>query len=331
MTPGAHVYTDAEKDAIVAGLKQIYAAFDYFFTTDFATAQAMAQATGGQFAALLISQGPGGGAANQLDPGNLDLGGAASININPFLGDAAGQITPSSANIINLTVTIAAHELGHLSGLQHQDAFGPIGNGIYVGLDPNKFNPAFSGPADANETPGDIMASPDSVGTTLQDAASPTHLGERDAIKLAFNDTGTVLQQSSLATQPVSVIPGVTSAYVVGDLPGLTVPNTLPAGTRDYGQTFNVSAVAINGTLATPTQEDFYAFNATAGQVMTFQVISLNNTLNAHPIIPELIVLDANGDVVAYNQKGFESLDSALIDVVLPATGTYYIGVDSFF
>src|SRR5262249_41169597 len=109
MTPGAHVYTDAEKVAIVAGLKQIYAAFDHFFTTDLATAQAMAQATGGQFAALLINQGPGGGAANQLDPGNLDLGGAASININPFLGDAAGQITPSSANIINFTITIAAH------------------------------------------------------------------------------------------------------------------------------------------------------------------------------------------------------------------------------
>src|SRR5207237_8768467 len=82
MTPGAHVYTDPEKAAIVAGLQQIYAAFDYFFTTDLTTAQQTAQATGGQFAALLINQGPGGGAANELDPGNLDLGGTANININ---------------------------------------------------------------------------------------------------------------------------------------------------------------------------------------------------------------------------------------------------------
>src|SRR5262249_38754710 len=124
--------------------------------------------------------------------------------------------------------------------------------------------------------------------------------------------------------------PNVSTAFVVGDLPGLTVPNTLIAGTRDYGQTFDVNAAAINGTLATRTQEDFYAINGQAGQVMTLQVISRNNTLNAHPIIPELEVLDANGNQIAYNEREFESLDSTLLDVTLPTTGTYYIGVDSF-
>jgi hypothetical protein len=33
---------------------------------------------------------------------------------------------------------------------------------------------------------------------------------------------------------------------------------------------------------------------------------------------------------VAYNQHGFESADSTLLDVTLPETGTYYVGIDSF-
>jgi hypothetical protein len=140
-----------------------------------------------------------------------------------------------------------------------------------------------------------------------------------------------------LPTQPVAVIPDVSSAYVVGGLPALTVPNTLVAGDRDFGQTFNVKAVAINGHLATVTQEDYYAINTdTDSQVFTFLVISRTNTLNTMPIIPELEVLDANGQAVPYysspmarNQNGFESLDSVLIDVTLPTKGTYYVGVDS--
>jgi hypothetical protein len=36
------------------------------------------------------------------------------------------------------------------------------------------------------------------------------------------------------------------------------VPNTLRPGTRDYGATFNVTALAVNGALATPAQQDFY-------------------------------------------------------------------------
>src|SRR5262245_20849104 len=64
-------------------------------------------------------------------------------------------------------------------------------------------------------------------GPTLVDAAGPTYLGERDAIVLSFNDTGTVMRQDSLPTQQVSLAgePFVPSAYVVGNLPaGLTSP-----------------------------------------------------------------------------------------------------------
>src|SRR5262249_14889097 len=122
----------------------------------------------------------------------------------------------------------------------------------------------------------------------------------------------------------------ITSAYAVGNLPSLAVPNTLRPGARDYGKTFNVTAVAVNGTLARTTQQDFYAFNGHAGQLMTFQVTSNNNTLNPHPIIPELLVVGPSGQVVGYNRNEFESADSTLLDVTLPADGTYYVGVDSY-
>jgi hypothetical protein len=61
-----------------------------------------------------------GGAASQLNVDHLLLGGSAIINIAPFLGSRSDQVSPTVANIVNLTTTLAAHELGHLSGLQHR-------------------------------------------------------------------------------------------------------------------------------------------------------------------------------------------------------------------
>ena len=62
---------------------------------------------------------------------------------------------------------------------------------------------------------------------------------------------------------------------------------------------------------------------------MTFQIISNTDTQNTNPIIPELLVVGPNGQVIGYNVHEFESADSTLIDVTLPTTGAYYIGVDS--
>ncbi len=351
--PGDHVYTTAEQNAILQGLQQIYADFDYAFTLDPTVAANLAQITGGAYVTLLFdgNVSGGGGEASELDVNNLDLGGSANIDIASFLGDASlGLVLPTSANIIGLTTTIAAHELGHLSGLQHQDAIGPIGSGIFSGMDPANFFPAYTGPTDANETPQDIMASPSSVGSTLQDAANGTYLGERDAITLAFNDTGNVLAQQDLATQSVSPSTGQvqlpSTAYTV-PMQSLAVPNTLlSSSARDYGLTFDVTAAAVNGTLRTPGQADFYAIQGTAGQVVTFLVISNNMTLNPRPFNPELVVTDASGNVLdypgntntnlpapflsgAYNLHEFESNDSTLLDVTLPADGTYYVGIDA--
>ncbi len=615
--PGDHTYTPLEEAAIQQGLESDFSAFNYFFTQVQTTAEQAAQTTGGQYATIEFDAPVVGGAANQLDPDNLSLGGVAQVNVTPFLGnESAGLVPPTSANIIGMTTTIAAHELGHLSGLQHQDALGPIGAGIFSGIDPTSFYPAYSAyatttsvsssaasgggvtftaavaaddsnsgtptgfvnfydtttntdlmietvarvsltsnvatiatptatsyavgelvtvsglssahsffdgtyqitavgsnsfsyalvhadvatiadsgttdilgvplvggsasyaaqvaagdvvnavfvsyagfagssssqtisptgtattltssvsanglsvvlaatvtgasgatiagtvdfldtttntdltpggialvngvattsalsatalagqnimavylgtanlsgtanlagssatqtlSADAIETPFDVMASPDSVGSTLLDAAGangPTYLGERDDVALAFNDTGAVQQKQNLPTETVAVsgvLPltaqvlgegadfAFNKEYVLGasgNLPSLAVPNTLPAGVPGAGTTFAVTATAVDATLA-PGGADFYAFNGTAGEVMTFQVISNTNTQNAQPIIPELLVVGPGGQVIGYNVHEFESADSTLLDVTLPTNGQYYVGVDS--
>ncbi|HJT76626.1 MAG TPA: MBG domain-containing protein, partial [Gemmataceae bacterium] len=345
---GDHVYTAAEQQAVLAGLQRIYGAFNYYFTLDPADAQTKAAVTGGTFATEVFDAPVVGGAADELDPKNLDVGGRALINITPFLGDAgAGLVPATSPNIINLTTTVAAHELGHLSGLTHLDAVGPIGAGLYSGMDPKAFFPVYTGPQDATETPFDVMASPASVGSTLLDAAGQTYLGERDAIKLAFNDTGTVLQQADLLTQGITVLDQAVTARVVGDLPALAVPNTLPAGVPGAGTPFDVTAVAVDGALQSPAAQDFYAIHGHAGEVLTLQVLSNYETKNPDPVLnPELAVFDAAGNTLAYNGNttaqsppfltgaynlhDSESPDPLLLDVTLPADGTYYVGVDSF-
>jgi Ca2+-binding RTX toxin-like protein len=348
--PGDLIYTASEAKAIQAALTNIYSGFNYVFTQDPQQAQQLAQMTGGQYIALNFGTGQAGGAASQLDVDHLHLNGSATIDITSFLGQSSGLVSPTLQNIINLSATIAAHELGHLSGLQHQDAFGPIGSGIYAGVNPDNYYPVYTGPSNATQTPNDVMASPDSVGTTLEDAAGQTYLGERDLINLAFNDTGTSYSQSNLSivqavkSNPTGnevVLPDAGTVYQLGNLPALAVPNTLPAGVPGAGQTFAVTAAAVNATINTG-QVQYYAFQGSAGELMAFQVISSTNTLNPHPILPALEVLDANGNLVPYpgnntasayygagavNQHEFESNDSTLYDVTLPTTGTYYVGV----
>src|SRR6185369_15895998 len=158
---------------------------------------------------------------------------------------------------------------------------------------PDAFFPGYTGPQQATETPHDVMASPDSVGTTLEDASGLTQLGERDAVTLAFNDSGRTVQEAALTPQTVSLpsVPYITSAATLGNLPALAVPNTLLDPTaHDFGKIFDVTALAIDGTLSTPTEEDYYAFHGTRGQVMNFQVISINKTRNPNPIVSELLL-----------------------------------------
>lgn len=148
---------------------------------------------------------------------------------------------------------------------------------------------------------------------------------------LAFNDTGTTVARSSLPTAAATVFDGATPVQVqaarIGDLPAQAVPNTLTVSTdRDYGKALSVRAVDVTAALAAGAV-DYYAFTGHPGDVMSFEVISNIDTLNASPVDPILALFGGSGRLTAENAHEFESGDSTLIDVTIPADGTYELGV----
>ncbi|MFO0910363.1 MAG: MBG domain-containing protein [Isosphaeraceae bacterium] len=217
-----------------------------------------------------------GGFSNEVDFGNLNQKTTMQFDVNGFLGSAPGSIADTSAdsfngqsNFVNISVTIAAHELGHTLGLQHFAALGPIGFGIANPPGSTGYLPAYTGLTGAFTTQGDVIASPASVGSSLANAASGlAQLGARDAITLAFITGGTTV--ASNATDPTNPswsgmpsptvpaqpnVPGPVALAGLGtvdaqpvSLYSLNVPNTI---TRGFGATkkFDVSAVNIDGYL----------------------------------------------------------------------------------
>ena len=349
--PGAVDYSSqTTRDAIEARISAIYGDFNYTFTQTVPTS--------GPYAEIDFNVPAGtylGGEATDLDFRNLSLAGSATVDISQFLQfpglvGVAGLPAATTENIINMSATIAAHELGHLSGLLHEDAFGPIGTGVSPALldNPNLdgFVPAYGGPIGAPGTPYDVMASPASVGSSLYDATQVTFFGERDAVKLAFADSGTTVVEATGTNNS----PGTAQALT---LTPLAVPNTLLVG-QDVGATFQVSAVDVNGAIllgANGTSNiDYYAFTATAGQLFNLSVLSQTLTRdNGDDIDPVLTLLESDGQTIvpygtfvngtfvpsssgglATDDDSFQDQDSIIYDVTMPYTGTYYVQVKTF-
>ncbi len=340
------------RDSIQARMEAIYGDFNYVFTQTIPAS--------GPYAEIYFNEPAGtylGGEATELDFRNLDLGGSATVDISQFLQfpgqpAVAGLPSYSTENVINMSATIAAHELGHLSGLLHEDAFGPIGTGVSTTLldNPNLdgFHPAYGGPSGAPGTPYDVMSSPASVGSSLYDATRITFFGERDAIKLAFADSGTTVNEATGTNGNYSL----SSAQTITLTP-LAVPNTLVVG-QDVGMTFDVSAINVDGAITLnangTSNVDYYAFTANAGQLFNFEVLSTTiSRYNGDDIDPELTLLESDGQTIvpygtfvngtfvpstggglAMDDDSFQDQDSYLYDVKIPKTGAYYLEVNAF-
>lgn len=325
-----HDYTPAERDAIMCRLQAVYADFHVHFT--------QTQPISSTYATLFFNKTPvvdgqpqAGGIADELDFRNLNLGGTAAIDVNPFLG---GRNTPpaTTANFVAFSATVAGHELGHLLGLRHLDSAGPIGFGLPAGVQRSELLPAYTGPVRAFETNWHMMGSPASVGTSLTDAIGNPFFGEREAVKLAFSERGaTVSEQGSGHDNRDTAQPLI--------LASLAVPNTLINGLH-YGKDFAFGAVnvagAINLTPSGVSEDDYYSFSGRAGDVMNLEVISDSQDRFANAIDPVLRVYDSAGQLVAYyattaeNDDQLEGRDSILFDLILPADDTYFIQVDTF-
>jgi hypothetical protein len=233
--PGEHIYTPAERDAIQAGLTADYSAFSFQFTQTIPAS--------GPYSTIFFND-PGltgleGGIVGHIDWRNLDPNDIAAVNVNGLLG-RAGQPAATSADFVAMSVTVAAHELGHLQGLQHGDAYGPIGAGIYKGVAPNLYLPAYPGPVVASETVNHIMASGASVHSSLFDAINNPFFGEREDIKLAFDDHGSAVNEQAAAHASTATAQPITLAP-------LAVPNTVRAGVN-ADRVFNVHAADVIGS-----------------------------------------------------------------------------------
>jgi hypothetical protein len=318
---GEHFYLEAERDAIQGRLEADYALFDYAFT--------QTAPSSGDFSTLFFNKGASGGLADAIDFRNLDPNDTASFNVNGWLG-GAGQPAATSDNIIAASATVGAHVLGHIFGLRHGDSFGPIGSGIHDPPGTVNYLPDYPGPAGATETTDHIMASGASVGSTLNDSVGNPFFSERSAVKLAFNETGTVVAEQG------STHGSISAAQPLGTLPSLFVPNTLQPGAENAGLDFNVEAIDITGSISTPGESDFYSFSGSANDLINLEVMSqaLDRIVDPFdPLDPLVRVFDSGGDLVSYfgspatNDDEFETFDSILIDLVLPADDTYFIEV----
>src|SRR5204862_7818343 len=138
----------------------------------------------------------------------------------------------------------ATHQLGHLLGLRHYDAFGPIGLGIHSPPGGDVFKPTFQGASAAFESFDHIIGSPASIGTTRDNDIGPLYFGEREAIKLAFAKYNTSATTALEAATPHNTLAQPQSLSWAT----LAVPNTLTGGI-DSSKSFLVESAALNGSI----------------------------------------------------------------------------------
>ena len=324
---GEHVYTATERAAILAGVTSIYAGFQVSFVTS-APAR-------GEYATVFFNQaradGQPGGDSSEIDFGNRNLGGTAIVQVNGLLGLPGGP-EATSANVVSASTWIAAHELGHLLGLRHADAFGPVG--FVVNTAPQAVGlaatPAIPGAPAAWETNTSIMATPALTGFTLADLTTSHFFGVREAVKLAFNQRAPIVPDGRLLVAEQSAPHGGLSSAQSLFLASLPVPNTLRRG-FDAGNELVVAAVDVVGTVATSGQKDIYRIDGRRGDLLNLQVMSKAlNRFQGQNFDAYLTVYDAGGKVIASSDDEFESQDPAITDLVLPADGSYYLEVRGY-
>jgi hypothetical protein len=175
------------------------------------------------------------------------------------------------------------------------------------------------------------MASPASVGQSLAQAIGMTRMGERAAVKLEFTEVGLVSPEVGIPHNTILTAQALS-------LPTFPVPNTAIPGDLNFGKLLFADAEVVTGGLAAAGETDFYKFNGSAGDIINAEVLSVvPNRFGSFDIDPMIrifrqdgITVVPQGAGVAFNDDEFESLDSALIDIVLPATETYYVQVLPF-
>lgn len=318
--PDEHVYTPDERAEILEIVQDHYAGFDYAISLE--------PPPSGPYSIILFNGPLTTGAVGQsyhVDFRNLIPDDSAVVNVNLLL---SGPLR-TSENVVAASSLAASHELGHIVGLRHGTAFGPIGAGISVPPGNARYSPPFPGPPTAFETNDHVMATT-TTGERVDELLTPKHFGERSAVRLAFNERGHVVQE-------VAAPHGTPESAMPLEFRRLLVPNPLPSG-ENAGLGFDVEAVVVVASFDAFGEVDYYEFSAAQEGVFNFEVLSdvilhrLEDTTD-----PFMRIEDASGGTVpyytsstAFNDDDFDSTDSILIDVQLPADGVYRVGVSGY-
>src|SRR5207247_357781 len=109
----------------------------------------------------------------------------------------------------------------------------------------------------------------------------------------------------------------------------LAVPNTLHRG-MNVNKDFAVAAVNAVGRIDAAGGKDVYSVVGRRGDLLNLEVMSTSlSRFGVHVIDSYLRVYDAAGHLIAENDDQAEKFDSDVVDLLLPADGTYYVEVSS--
>jgi hypothetical protein len=193
------------------------------------------------------------------------------------------------------------------------------------------------GPSAAWETDRHIIETPALTGFTLWDLVAVQFFGEREAIKLVYNDMAPITPDGRLLVAEQATphdTRSLSGAQELLPVP-LSLPNTLNHG-LNAAKDLMAGAVAVLGELTATGELDVYRISGRRGDLLNIQVMSsaldrYKQLSSSDDLDAVLTVYDAAGNVVSLSDDEFETRDPSIIDLVLPADGIYYIEVKGFY
>jgi len=232
-----------------------------------------------------------------------------------------------SEAVVQQSANTAAHELGHLLGLRHHDGFGPPGSGLPSSgptgagqPSPLESVPPYEGPLEADETTLHLMSTGRTGATTQVRASVDQFFSERSAIKVAIGQSLPALRE---AEAKVGVLEPL----------ALSAPNPVVVGESAGTAQLDARVLALAGSISEPDEVDEFRFRALAGDAWTIELVSSSDPSFTSPVVTDLSLLieqsDGSTELVAFNAQIFEGNDPLLLDVSLPADGTYIVQIEA--